>query len=136
MGLLRFGITALLRTRDAVGALKGMVHPIPQRSLCNSLWTLLKGVHKVYSAGSISFNFLYVCNIMSKFHTHKKKKTNQKDKCVKVVMCQSCNLCSIFFAELNANDNAACIERLRELLANRPRSVIIVLRYLFAFLSQ
>ncbi len=34
MTLLRFRITTLLRTRDAVGTLKGMVNPIPQRSLC------------------------------------------------------------------------------------------------------
>ncbi len=33
-----FRITTLLRTRDAVGKFKCMVHPIPQRSLCCNIY--------------------------------------------------------------------------------------------------
>ncbi len=33
-----FRITTLLRTRDAVGKFKGMVHPIHQRSLCCNIY--------------------------------------------------------------------------------------------------
>ena len=34
------------------------------------------------------------------------------------------------FAGLGIDDSQACVERLKELLSNRPRAVLIVMRYL------